>query len=240
MRFLSRTSMKRPIAKSFKAKLERIDSPLKWVVIRIPFDAAKIWGKRGQLKVKGEINGFAFRTSLFPAGNGSHMMLVNKRMQRGAKTGVGVVANFRLEPDTEKRVVDTPAELKRALAEERSLCRWFETLNFSTRNEICKWITQAKSSEARTRRAGQIAERLFATMEAERELPPILQIAFAHNPQARKGWERMSPSHRRRHLLGIFYYRTPDARERRVARTIADALTYAEKAASKGIRHRKS
>ena len=62
-------------SKSFKARLDRINSPLKWVMIQIPFDAAKIWGKRGQLKVKGEINGFAFRTSLFPRRNGGHMML---------------------------------------------------------------------------------------------------------------------------------------------------------------------
>src|SRR6202022_171818 len=131
-------------AKTFQARLERIDSPLKWVMIRIPFDAAKIWGKRGQLKVKGEINGFAFRTSLFPKGNGDHMLLVNKRMQRGAGAGPGTVAQFRLKPDTEERIVSVPVELKRAFAEERSLRRWFERLNYSTRNEICKWIAQVK------------------------------------------------------------------------------------------------
>ena len=61
-----------------------------------------------------------------------------------------------------------PAELKRALAEDRSLCRWFDRLNHSTRSEISKWVSDVKSAEARTRRAEQIAERLFATMEAER------------------------------------------------------------------------
>jgi Domain of unknown function (DUF1905) len=108
--------MKRHVAKTFAARLERIDSPLKWAMIRIPFEAAKIWGKRGQLKVKGEINGFAFRTSLSPTGNGGHMMPVNKRMQDGAKTRIGRAAQFRLEPDTEKRIVTMPPELRRALA----------------------------------------------------------------------------------------------------------------------------
>src|SRR6266566_4725723 len=213
------THMKKPVTKTFRARLERIDSPLKWVMIRIPFDAAKIWGKRGQLKVTGEINGFAFRTSLFPRRGGGHMMLVNKQMQRGAGVCPGTVAKFRLEPDTEERFATVSVELTCALAEERSLRRWFDTLNYSTRNEICKYIVQVKSAEARTRRAEQIAERLLATMEAERELPSILQIAFAHNSQAREGWERMSPSHRRRHLLGIFYYRSPEARSRRVEKT---------------------
>ena len=226
-------------AKSFQARLERIDSPLKWVMIRIPFDAAKIWGKRGQLKVKGEINGFAFRTSLFPRRNGGHMMLVNKRMQRGAGAGPGSVAQFRLEPDTEERIITAPVELKRALAEDRSLRRWFDKLNYSMRKYIADWIAEVKSAEARTRRAEQIAERLLATMEAERELPPILQIAFAHNPQAREGWERMSPARRRGHLLGIFYYRNPEARGRRVEKALQDALEFAQKTTAKGIRRRR-
>jgi hypothetical protein len=29
-------------------------------------------------------------------------------------------------------------------------------------------------------------------MEAERELPPIMQLAFRQNPKAHEEWERMS------------------------------------------------
>ena len=227
-------------AKSFQARLERIDSPLKWVMIRIPFDAARIWGKRGLLKVKGEINGFAFRTSLFPRRNGGHMMLVNKRMQRAAGASPGAVAQFRLEPDTEERIITVPVELKRALAEDRSLRQWFDKLNYSMRKYITDWIANVKSAEARTRRTEQIAERLLATMEAERELPPILQIAFAHNPRAREGWERMSQARRRGHLLGIFYYRNPEARGQRVDRALQDAVEFAEKTANKGTRRHRA
>jgi uncharacterized protein YdeI (YjbR/CyaY-like superfamily) len=231
--------MAKLIAKSFKARLDRINSPLNWVMIQIPFDAAKIWGKRGQLKVKGEINGFAFRTSLFPRRNGGHMMLVNKRMQRGAGAAPGAVAQFRLEPDFEERVVTVPRELKRAFAEDRSLRQWFDKLNYSMRRYITEWIGDVKSAEARTRRAEQIAERLLSTMEAERELPPILQIAFAHNARAREGWERMSVARRRGHLFGIFYYRNPEARGRRIDKALQDAMELAEKKASKGILRRR-
>jgi hypothetical protein len=219
----------KPIAKSFKATLERMPSNLGWVIVRIPLDIPKIWGTRGMLKVKGEINSFAFRTSLFPTGKGYHYLLVNKRMQAGADARPGMVARFRLEPDTEKRVATVPAELHRILNEERAFRRWFDELNYSTRKWIADWITQVKSAEARVRRAEQVAEQLMATMEAERELPPILKLAFARDPRARAGWQRMSPSHRRGHLLAIFYYRTPDARDRRIAKMLEDALTFAER-----------
>jgi hypothetical protein len=223
----------KPSARSFHATLERMASRLMWVIVRIPLDVPKIWGTRGRLRVKGEINGFAFRTSLFPTGSGQHMLLVNKRMQAGARAGPGTVAHFRLEPDTEERVVTVPAELKRVIAEDRSLCRWFDKLNYSTRKYIADWITEVKSAEARVRRAEQIAERLMAIMEAERELPPILQVAFARQPRAREGWEGMSATQRRGQLFAIFYYRNPEARARRVAKIVEEAAEFAERRANR-------
>jgi uncharacterized protein YdeI (YjbR/CyaY-like superfamily) len=219
------------IPKRFEAKLERMRSRLNWIIIHLPFDAAKTWGLRGQIKVKGEINGFAFRTCLFPTREGRHILLVNKRMQKGAHAVEGSVARFQMELDTEERTAIIPNELKPILREDRALRRWYGGLNHSTRNDIAKWITEPKSAESRKRRAEQIAERLLATMDAERELPPILQLAFAHNPRALEGWDSMSPSRRRGHLFGIFYYRTPDARGRRIDKMLDDAMAVAEKRA---------
>jgi uncharacterized protein YdeI (YjbR/CyaY-like superfamily) len=122
-----------------------------------------------------------------------------------------------------------PAELHRILNEDRSFRRWFDQLNYSTRKWIADSITHLKTSEARVRRAEQVAEQLLSTMEAEQELPPILKLAFARDPRALAGWQRMSPTQRRGHLLAIFYYRTPDARDRRIAKLLEDALAFAER-----------
>jgi len=226
----SKANHTQPAVKLFQATLERMKSRLNWTIIHIPFDVAKVWGSRGQLRIKGEINGFAFRTSLFPTGQGGHILLVNKRMQKGARAVAGTVARFQIEPDTEKRVVTIPTEFSRILAEERALRRWFDQLNHSTRNDIAKWVSEPKSPAARVRRAEQIAERMLATMDAERELPPILQLALARNPVAREGWERMSIAQRRGHLLGIFGYRTPESRVRRIDKMLDAASSIAEKA----------
>ena len=157
----------KPVAKSFKATLERMPSNLGWVIVRIPLDVPKVWGTRARLRVKGEINGFAIRTSLFPTGKGFHCLTVNKRMQAGANASPGDTAQFRLEPDTEKRDATIPAELQRILNEDRSFCRWFEQLTFSIRKWICDWVTNVKNPQARIRRAEQVAEQLLSTMEAE-------------------------------------------------------------------------
>ena len=225
------------MAKTFNAALERMPGNLGWVIIRVPLDVHKVWGVRGQLRIKGELRpagsktpGFAFRTSLFPTGKGTHFMMVNKQMQSGAGVRAGRTAHFRMEPDREERVVREPAELARALQQSKRLRKYHDALNYSTRREIAKWIAAAKQAETRRRRAEQMAVRLMETMEAERgDLPPVLRLALERNPRARAGWERMPPSQRRFHLLGISGYRNPESRARRVQKAVTEMVEYAEK-----------
>ncbi|HYX68209.1 MAG TPA: YdeI/OmpD-associated family protein [Terriglobales bacterium] len=222
----------RQVAKSFDAVLERMPGRLGWTIVRIPFDVKKVWGVRGHLRIKGEINSFPFRTSLFPTGRGTHYLLVNKKMQRGGAALPGSRARLRLEPDTEERVVTVPEELTRALAQSKRLEKWYATaFSASMRNWIARWVGEPKSAASRRRRAEDMAERLMLAMEAERgELPPALELAFAREPRARTGWKRMPAAARRHHLLGIFGYRSPEARARRLDKAVEEMLRYAGKA----------
>jgi len=214
----------KPVVKIFSAVLERMNNPLNWVIVRIPFDVAKLWGKRGQLRIQGDINGFSFSSTLFPTGKGGHFLLVNKKMQKGGKAAPGLSAKIRLQPDAAPREVVPPKELLRELGQSKRLLKVFESLSNSIRNWFTKMVADPKSPEARVRRARQIAELLMETMEAEKDLPPMIQLALRQNSRAREKWEQLSQSHRRGHLLAIFYYRTPESRARRLAKVIEEML----------------
>ena len=98
----------------------------------------------------GEINGFPFRTALFPkAGGKQHVLLVNKKMQAGAKAGPGAEVLVWLEPDMEEQVIALPAEFARVLKGGRQLRRWFDALSPSMRKGIVNFIDQAKGASAR-------------------------------------------------------------------------------------------
>ena len=214
--------------------LERTQDRLQWVIMRVPFDAASLWGKRGQLRVQGEINGFSFRSTLFPNGKGGHFMIVNKKMQSGGKTAPGLTAKFRLAPDATPREPVPPAnELQRELKQSRRLLKFYESLPNSWKNDIARWIAQSKQEETRTRRARQLTERLLETVEAERDLPPQIAIALAQNPKARTAWEKMQPSHRRRHLFAIFHYRNPESRARRISKCMDEIAGLPRKTSSR-------
>src|SRR5215470_19846919 len=175
---LNAMAAKRLVEKTFEATLERSGDRLNWTIVRIPFDAARLWGKRGQLRVKGEINGFAFRSALFPTGKGTHVLMVNKKMQAGGKVVPGKKAKFRLEPDTESREFKPSQELDRIFRHSKQLQKYFNSLSYSMRRYIAAWGEKGKHAKTRRRRAEQMAERLMATMEGERELPPVLQVAL--------------------------------------------------------------
>jgi len=210
--------------KKFRGVLQPDGTALNWVVVKVPFDPAKAWPERDRLKVKGTINGFPFRTSLFGSAKGGHVLLVNKQMQKGGGVCLGGMADVVLEPDLEERVTTTPPELEKLLKRDKALKKWFEGLSYSMRKYMQDEVSTPKSAEARVRRAEQVAERMMLAMEGERELPPILQVAIRRHPGAAEGWKAMTPVQRRGHLLGIFYYQSPEARQKRADKTVADAV----------------
>jgi uncharacterized protein YdeI (YjbR/CyaY-like superfamily) len=211
--------------KSFTAVLEPDGTALKWTVVRVPFDVVKTWPVRKGRRVRGEIEGFAFRTTLFPdPKGGGHVLLVNKKMQAGAGVRKGEKARIWLEPDLEEREILLPAEFKRELDGERALRKWFDGLSDSMRREIGRWVDEPKSAESRKKRAARLAERLMQAMEGEEEPPPVLKAIFQRRPRAREAWFGLTPVQRRNHLLGIFYYETVEGRERRAAKAIEEAM----------------
>lgn len=216
--------------KSFEALLERKLGRLGWTIVRIPVAVSKAWG-RAAVKVRGEINGFEFRTSLFPDGKGGHSLLVNKQMQKGGGAVAGHRAHFRLELDMAERVIRVPAELERALAQSKRLKKFYESFNYSIRKWMADQVSAGKAAATRVRKAEQVAEWLMEGMEAERELPPLVARALAENPQARRGWEMMTPGMRRGQLMGVLHVRGMEARVRRLAKAVQMAAEYAEKRA---------
>jgi uncharacterized protein YdeI (YjbR/CyaY-like superfamily) len=218
--------------KSFTALLEPDGTALKWVIARVPFDISKAWPVRNGRRVRGEIEGFPFRTTLFPDHRGAgHFLLVNKKMQSAAEARIGSRVRIWLEPDLAERPILLPPELAGALNADRRLRRWFDRLSESMRREIGKFADEPKTPTARIKRAEKLAERLMLTMEGEVDPPPILRALFLRFPAARDGWFALTPTQRRHHLLGIFYYEAADARERRATKAIEDVLRAAKRKA---------
>ena len=146
----------------FRAKLEAEGEGKAWTILRVPFSVEKEWGSRGRVSVKGTINGFAYRSSIFPFGDGTHHMMVNKAMQQGAAAGPGARVEVVMEVDAEPRTVEVPKDFQKALGKNAKAKAFFEKPPPSHKRAYVGFIEEAKKPETRARRIEKAVENLAA------------------------------------------------------------------------------
>ena len=137
--------------KRFRAVLEK-DTDSSATAIAIPFDVEKAYGARGRVPVRGTLNGFAFRSSVFPMGGGCHWLVVNRDMREGAKIKAGETISVVMERDDEPRVITPPEDFARALAANKAALAAWDKLSYTHRKEYARAIEEAKKPETRARR----------------------------------------------------------------------------------------
>ena len=148
--------------KIFNASSKSIGPSGAWTMMQIPFNVEKEWGSRARVSVRGVINGFAFRTSIFPDGKGGHTMMVNKAMKEKGGAVPGKSVRVELTRDTSPRIISVPPDLKKALAKNATAGAAFKAFAPSHRRAYVDWITQAKRAETRAARILKAVEMIAA------------------------------------------------------------------------------
>ena len=146
--------------KKFKARAGAAGPGNAWCFIAVPFDVSEVWGVRGQLPVKGTINGFPYRTTIQPS-EGRHYLTFNKLLQAGAGARAGDTVSVMMERDTEERVVEAPTELAKAFRSNKGAKALWDKLAYTHRKEFARWISEAKQEETRERRAAKAVRMLL-------------------------------------------------------------------------------
>lgn len=146
---------------NFEARLISKGPRGAWTFLPIPFDVHKAFGTRARVSVSGTINGFPFRNSLMPEGDGTHSMMVSKALQAGAKAAPGDLVRVALEPDSEPEI-DVPAELQQRFRKNKQAASFFASLTASQKKEFADWIASAKQTATKETRATKALELLAA------------------------------------------------------------------------------
>ena len=227
---------------TFQAPLETLQAGASWTAVRLPFDPRELdptgaWPVKNKLRVKGTIRAasrdgetLSFSASLIRTKTRGCFLLITAKMRKASGLVAGAMAEITLTPDLELRAATPPPELAKLLRADRTVRKWFEALNYSTRKYIADMVAEPKSAEARVRRAEQWMERILLTMDGEESPPPILQIAFRRQPLGRAGWYALTANQRRNALFSLFICVSPEAQAKRVERILADAMQAAKRA----------
>jgi hypothetical protein len=135
--------------KKFKAELNGDESRAEASAsFRLPFETRGVWGK-AKVPVKVTINGYTWRSTVGNRG-GIQYIVVNAEARRSAGVKAGDVVNIAIEPDAEKREIDIPAPLQKALG--AKLTQKLNSLSFTHKKEFIVGYSEAKKEDTRARR----------------------------------------------------------------------------------------
>jgi hypothetical protein len=143
--------------KEFKVKLKgdesRSDATASFT---LPFDTRDVWG-RAKVPVEVTINGYTWRSTVGNRG-GIQYIVVNAEARRNAGAKAGDFVTITLEPDTEKREVEVPVALQKALG--TKLTQKLDSLSFTHKKEFVVWYSEAKKEDTRARRVEKMKQML--------------------------------------------------------------------------------
>jgi hypothetical protein len=141
----------------FKATIQSVSRA--GACVLFPYDVEKEFGTRGQVPVKVTYDGVPYTGTMVKYGHPQHMLPILKAIQQKMGKGPGDTISVVVERDESVRTVEVPDEFSKLMKKEGVLAS-FEKLSYTNRKEFCRWITEAKKEETRTRRLGKAIELL--------------------------------------------------------------------------------
>ena len=127
--------------------------------VEVPFDVEAVFGSK-RPRVKAMIEGVPYRGILTRMGTDYHMLIILKEIREKIGKTFGDQVRITVEPDTEPRVVEIPAELKKAFRSESEAKAFFNRLSYTHQREYVMWINEAKREDTRQRRVVKAIEML--------------------------------------------------------------------------------
>lgn len=133
--------------------------------LHVPPEVVADFGKKGQVKVKVVIDGYAYRTSIAPYG-GTHYLGVRKEIRQAIGKLDGGPVHVSIEVDSDPRVVEVPEDFAEVM--EINVRAAFDKLSYTHQKEYVAWIVEAKKAETRQRRIEKAVEMIAEGVKTPR------------------------------------------------------------------------
>ena len=172
----------------FEARLYTIDSS---TVLRLPEQASRRLPSRGQVAVRGLINGQEFRTVLEPDGLKGHWMRVDQVLRQAADIADGDSVSVAIEATRDWPEPAVPADLAAALtlAPQRIRDTWNDITPMA-RWEWVRWVNATASPATRQRRV----EVSISKMDNGKRRPCCFDLSSCTDPALSKNGKLRGPA----------------------------------------------
>jgi hypothetical protein len=136
-------------AASFEAVVYELNGHL---IARLPQAASAALPSRGQVMVKGVINGVAFQTALEPDGRGGHWLDLDDTLRKATNLAAGNTASGTLEATKVWPEPAVPADWQSTLDARPDIKQLWDRVTPMARWEWLRWIGATNNTETRAKR----------------------------------------------------------------------------------------
>lgn len=164
----------------FEARTFAIDSA---VILRLPDEASRRLPSRGQVAVRGTINGVPFQTVVEPDGAKGHWIRIDRELQHAARIAVGDPVRVAIEPTRDWPEPEVPADLHAALAAApRKIRDIWNDITPMARWEWVRWVNATANPATRQRRV----EVSISKMDSGKRRPCCFDLSACTDPAVAK------------------------------------------------------
>jgi Bacteriocin-protection, YdeI or OmpD-Associated/Domain of unknown function (DUF1905) len=172
----------------FDATLYTIDGS---TLLRLPEKASRRVPSRGQVAVRGIINGHGFQTVLEPDGNFGHWMRIDRKLQQITGLSAGDSATLEIESVKDWPEPTVPQDLETALAAApQKIHDLWEDITPMARWEWVRWVNATQNPDTRKRRV----EVSVSKMKSGKRRPCCFNLASCTDPNLSKSGRLIEPT----------------------------------------------
>lgn len=162
-----------------------------WTILRLPEKESEKLPSRGQVAVKGTINGHEFQTVLEPDGYWGHWMRVDKNLQKQVNARAGDTVTLEITPTKAWPEPEIPSDLAKALevAPQKVKDKWKDITSMA-RWEWIRWVNSTGNTETRAVRI----EKSISKLNGSHRRPCCFNLAACTEPYVAKSGRLMDPA----------------------------------------------
>jgi hypothetical protein len=151
----------------------------KWTIVKLPKEASARLPSRGQVAVRGTINGHEFKTVLEPDGTSGHWMRVDGKLQKVSGASAGHTARLEIQPVKEWPEPTLPKDFEAALAAATKKIQYiWQDITPMARWEWVRWVNATTNPDTRKRRV----EVSISKMNSGKRRPCCFNLAGCTDP----------------------------------------------------------
>lgn len=155
----------------------------KWTILQLPETTSKKLPSRGQVMVKGTINGHDLQQVLEPDGRWGHWFKVDKKLLKSIGIGSGDTVKLEITPSKDWPEPNIPNDILKSLATAPSTVKdlWAKITPMA-RWEWIRWINATSVTETRERRV----EVSISKLQAGKRRPCCFNLSACTDPNLAK------------------------------------------------------